>query len=201
MRVLVVDSGVGNVANAVRGLARVGAEVVLTDDPDAVTSARALVLPGVGAFSAAMERLRRLGLDRAIAEAVDRGAAVLGICLGHQLLFERSSEFGSTVGLGLLSGRVEALPRGVRTPHVGWSRVRARGGEELFTGLGPEPWFYFVHSYAAAAAGDCVATVEVGGHAACAAARRGRVFGVQFHPEKSGAAGRRLLRNFLDLAA
>ncbi len=201
MRVHVVDSGVGNVANAVRGLVRVGADAVLTDDPATVAGARALVLPGVGAFPAAMDRLRRRGLDRAVTEAVGRGAAVLGICLGHQILFERSAEFGPNAGLALLAGRVEPLPAGVRTPHMGWSRVTAAPGDPLLAGLGPSPWFYFVHSYAAVPGEDGVATVEVGGHVVCAAARRGRVCGVQFHPEKSGAAGRRLLRNFLEIAA
>ena len=201
MTVLVVDSGVGNIPNAMRGLARAGAEPVLCAEPAPLRTARCIVLPGVGAFAPAMARLRERGLDAALQDAAAAGAAILGICLGHQLLFDASEEFGETAGLGLIPGRVEPLPASARVPHMGWSRIAARCDDPLLAGLGGGAWMFFVHSFAAAPAnGDLVATVRFGVADVCAVARRGRVCGVQFHPEKSGAAGARLLTNFLALA-
>jgi imidazole glycerol-phosphate synthase subunit HisH len=201
VKVLVVDSGVGNIPNAMRGLARAGAAPALSADPDEVRRARTIVLPGVGAFPAAMSRLAELGLDAALREAAAGGAAILGICLGHQLLFDASEEFGETAGLGLIPGRVVPLPPGERTPHMGWSRIRPRGADPLLAGLEGGAWMFFVHSFVALAGEqDTVATVAFAGGEACAAARRGRIRGVQFHPEKSGASGARLLANFLALA-
>jgi imidazole glycerol-phosphate synthase subunit HisH len=201
VNVLVVDSGVGNIPNAMRGLARAGATPVLSADPDEVRRAGAIVLPGVGAFPAAMSRLAERGLAAALREAAAGGAAVLGVCLGHQLLFDASEEFGETAGLGLIPGRVVPLPPGERTPHMGWSRIRTRGADPLLAGLDGGAWMFFVHSFVAQAGEqDTIATVPFAGGEVCAAARRGRICGVQFHPEKSGAAGARLLANFLALA-
>ncbi len=194
-----MDSGVGNIPNAVRGLARAGAEVVLTQDPEVVRSAERLVLPGVGAFPAAMARLTERGLDEAIREAVRRGAPVLGICLGHQLLFEESDEFGPTPGLALLPGRVVPLPAVARVPHMGWAEVAAARPDPLLGGLPGHAWVYFVHSFAAEPENrDLAATVRFGDREVCAAVRSGNVCGVQFHPEKSGATGARILANFLE---
>jgi len=199
VRVVVVDTGVGNVPNAVRGLARAGADVALSADPTAVRAAERVVLPGVGAFPAGMAALRERGLDAAVREAAGRGAAVLGICLGHQLLFESSDEFGRTAGLGLLAGSVTALPPVARVPHMGWSRLEPRRADPLLDGLGGDAWMYFVHSFAAVPTnGDLVASVRFGGAELAAVVRRGRVCGAQFHPEKSGAAGARFLANFLE---
>lgn len=199
--VVVVDSGVGNIPNAVRGVLRAGARVVLSQDADEVATAPIVVLPGVGAFPAAMAELQRRGLDAAVRAAAAAGAAVLGICLGHQLLFEESEEFGPVAGLGLLPGRVTALPAGVRTPHMGWSRLHAQRGDALLAGLGGA-WMYFVHSFVAhPEPGDLLAICDVGGRDVCAVARRGKVCGAQFHPEKSGQMGARFLANFLALAA
>ncbi len=200
MRVAVVDSGVGNVPNAVRGLARAGADVVLAREGGALDGAERVVLPGVGAFPAAMAHLRATGLDAAVRGAAARGVPVLGICLGHQLLFETSDEFGPTRGLGLLPGRVVALPATARVPHTGWSRIAPVRPDPLLAGLEAGAWMYFVHSFVAEpAAPDLLATVPFGGAQVCAAARRGTVRGVQFHPEKSAAAGARLLANFLEI--
>jgi imidazole glycerol-phosphate synthase subunit HisH len=201
MKVVVVDSGVGNIPNAMRGLVRAGAEPVLCAEPENVRTAGCIVLPGVGAFPPAMARLCARGLDEALRDAASAGAAILGICLGHQLLFDASEEFGETPGLGLLPGRVVALPAGERVPHMGWSCIAARRGDPLVAGLDRGAWMFFVHSFAAVPAnGDVVATVAFGTQDVCAIARRGRVCGVQFHPEKSGAAGARLIANFLALA-
>jgi len=198
VKVVVVDSGVGNLPNAVRGLERAGAAVTVTDRPEVVVSARRIVLPGVGAFPAAMGRLRTLELDVALRRAAGAGAAILGICLGHQLLFEASEEHGHTRGLGLLRGQVVRLPEGERVPHMGWCRVEPRRDDPLLRGLASGPWMYFVHSFVAIAdPEEEVATVPFGNSHVCAVARRGRVCGVQFHPEKSGEDGAVLLRNFL----
>jgi glutamine amidotransferase len=196
--VVVVDSGVGNIPNAVRGLQRVGAEVTVSADPEVVVRAERLVLPGVGAFPAAMARLRAGGLDIAIRDAAMRGIPVLGICLGHQLLFEASEEFGDTPGLGLLAGRVVPLPPVARVPHMGWSPLRTAPGDPLVDRL-DGAFVYFVHSFGILDAADAVATVDLGGVPVCAVVRRGGVCGAQFHPEKSGAPGARFLSNFLDL--
>ena len=199
MNVVVVDTGVGNVPNAMRGLARAGAAVTLTADPGVVRDAERIVLPGVGAFPAGMARLRERGLDEAIREAAARGAPVLGICLGHQLLFDSSDEFSLTAGLGLIPGHVAPLPPLARVPHIGWAELEAERDDPLLAGLGRGAWMYFVHSFAAVPAnGDRLASVRFGGAPVAAVVRRGNVCGVQFHPEKSGAAGARLLANFLE---
>jgi len=200
MKVVVVDSGVGNVPNAVRGLQRAGADVAVTAEPADVLRASRVVLPGVGAFPAGMARLVERGLDDAVLRVAERGVPLLGICLGHQLLFDGSEEFGDTPGLGLLPGRVVALPAGGRVPHMGWNRLDIRRADPLLAGLGDGAWMYFVHSFVAVPEdSDLLAGVDFGGTAVCAAARRGNICGVQFHPEKSGPSGARLLANFLEL--
>lgn len=196
--VVVVDSGVGNIPNAMRGLARAGARVTRSSDAHEIARAERLVLPGVGAFPAAMSRLRTRGLDAAIRDAAARGVPVLGICLGHQLLFEASEELGDTRGLGLLAGMVRPLPAVARVPHMGWSPLCGLAADPLLEGVEGES-FYFVHSFAAVDSPATIAQTPFGSVRLCAAARRGNVCGVQFHPEKSGQAGARLLANFLRL--
>lgn len=199
MTVTVVDLGVGNLPNVVRAFSRLGAVVRVSRQMEEVASSPILILPGVGASPPAVQTLTRLGLDRAIRQAVRSGAWLLGICLGHQLLFQQLTEFGSHAGLGLLPGVVKHLPEGLRTPHMGWAQVNpCRPG---FASLA-QRWFFFVHSYAAhPESKDLLATVQHQGHSICAAVWRGRVVGVQFHPEKSGPAGADFLREFLEKAA
>jgi glutamine amidotransferase len=198
VRVTLLDYGVGNTASVRRAFGRLGAEVDFTSDAGRVAAADRIVLPGVGAFAPARERLRGLGLDAALGAAVGRGARLLGLCLGYQLLFEESEEFGVTKGLGFLAGRVVPLRRGVRVPHVGWNSLDIRKSEGLFSGLPEGSYVYFVHSYVPDGAdpADVAATCDHGGPFA-AAAERGNVWGCQFHPEKSSDAGRRILSNFL----
>jgi imidazole glycerol-phosphate synthase subunit HisH len=166
----------------------------VTRDPDAIARAGKIVLPGVGSFSAAMEWLRENNIDEAIGAAVARGAALLGICVGHQVLFDLSQEMGATRGLGLVAGKVTRLQGPLPVPQIGWNRVRGRG--PLFDGIAESSAFYFVNSYAARNSRSEIATADYNG-SFTAAVQQERVFGVQFHPEKSSAAGLRVLRNFV----
>jgi len=200
-RATVIDAGVGNLANLARALAAVGAEAEVTEDPRRVEAARCLLLPGVGAFAPPRERLAASGLEEALRAALDRGAALLGVCVGYQLLFEGSEEFGDTPGLGLLPGWVTALPEGLPRPHIGWNRLHDMADHPLLAGLPAEPHVYFVHGFAPdGVPGEAVLARATHGRAFPAVAGRGRVLGTQFHPEKSGAAGLRILGNFLALA-
>jgi glutamine amidotransferase len=192
-----IDSPVANVANIARALRTAGAELHVTRDAGAIAGAQKLVLPGVGSFIAAMRWLEENRIDAAIREAVARGASLLGICVGHQLLFDLSHEMGTTPGLGLLRGEVHKFDGILPVPQIGWNRVRATegGGPALFDGV-ESGVFYFVNSYAVSNAPDEIARADYGGPFT-AAVQRDRVFGVQFHPEKSSAAGLRVLRNFV----
>ena len=200
----IVDAGVGNLGNLARALEHLGAKPEITDDPARIARARTLLLPGVGAFRPPRERLRG-ALEAALRGALEGGASLLGICVGFQLLFESSSEFAEserpTDGLGLLEGRVVELPRSVMWPHIGWNALRDLRPHPLLQGLAEGDCAYFVHGFApdAVPQADVLATCTHG-RAFAAVAARGRVLGAQFHPEKSGEVGLRLLRNFLAFA-
>ena len=185
-----------------KALEHVGARATIGADPDEARAADGLILPGVGAFPRAMERIRATGLDQLIAERAAAGTPILGICLGLQLLFERSDELGGAAGLGLLPGAVTALDApGLKVPNIGWAPVRWERESRLTAGIATETPFYLVHSYVArAAAEDTLGTAEYGERFVCAA-ERDNVFGVQFHPEKSSAAGLSLLANFAGICA
>jgi glutamine amidotransferase len=198
--IAIVDYGMGNVTSARMALEHVGAQVALTDDPAAIASADGVVLPGVGAFPKAMDELRRRGLFEPVRQY---GGPLLGICLGMQLLFESSTELGGSEGLGLLEGRVESLHgQGVKVPQIGWNDVSWSDGAPLTDGLPERTAMYHVHSFAAhpADSSTVIGTAEYGDRFATAV-RRGNVYGVQFHPEKSSAHGLALLRNFVRLAS
>jgi len=196
---LVIDAGVGNLGNLVRAVERVGGRAGITADPQRVAAARCLLLPGVGAFAPPREAIRG-GVEEALREALDRGACLLGICVGFQILFEEGEEFGATDGLSLLPGRVTRLPETVPVPHIGWNRLHGVAHHPLLNGL-EDRYVYFVHSYAPEGVPDelCLARCTHGRDFA-AVAGRGRVMGTQFHPERSGPAGLRLLSNFLEMA-
>jgi imidazole glycerol-phosphate synthase subunit HisH len=201
MTVLIVDYGMGNLASARRAFEDCGADVSVSDDPASIRTAERLVIPGVGAFAEAMERLQHRGWAAGIQEAVSEGVPVLGICLGMQLLAERGDEGGSSEGLGLIKGSVERMTPSrpdERVPHVGWNEVYPRLGAGLFEGIQPGSDFYFVHSFRFVTTdlSAVLATTPYCGETV-AAIGRGRIFGVQFHPEKSSRAGFRLIRNFL----
>jgi imidazole glycerol-phosphate synthase subunit HisH len=194
---VILDYGMGNLRSVEKAFERVGTEPRITADPEAIGQADGLILPGVGAFPKAMSRIREAGLDRAIDDSVGQGTPLLGICLGLQLLFEQSVEFGGAEGLGLLEGGVVEVPAGGRkVPHIGWAAVQWEQPSPLTDGLRPGEPFYFVHSFVAEPTPEeLIGTAEYGGRFGCVAGR-GNVFGVQFHPEKSSRAGLRLLENF-----
>lgn len=199
MKALLVQSPVANLASIRGALMEAGADVEVSADPGSVERAQRIVLPGVGSFPPAARWLERSGVSDALRRAAANGAAILGICLGHQLLFETSAEGeGSAAGVALLEGEVTRLSDRLPLPLVGWGRV-AFDSDPLFGGIASPAEFYFVHSFRAAPANtsDVVATASYG-ETYPAAVRRGRVCGVQFHPEKSSTAGLRLLSNFLE---
>jgi imidazole glycerol-phosphate synthase subunit HisH len=194
----VVDYGMGNRRSVEKALEHVGARPVLSSDPELLARAPGLVLPGVGAFPRAMENLNRLGLAELLVERVATGTPVLGICLGMQLAFERSEELGGAQGLGIVAGAVVPLQSdGLKLPHIGWNEVAFRPGSPLLAELPDRCAFYHVHSYAPRPADEAdILGTAVYGQEFVTAVRHGSFHGVQFHPEKSSAAGLRMLGNF-----
>lgn len=200
---IVIDAGVGNLGNLERALRFVGAACRVTTDAQRIADARCLVLPGVGAFRPPRDTLRG-AMEEALRQALEGGAWLLGICVGYQLLFERSEEFGATDGLGLLAGTIRRLPDTVPVPHIGWNRLHDERTHPLFDGIPTGSAFYFVHSFAPLAEsceGPSREVLARATHGApfVAVAGRGRVLGTQFHPERSGSAGLRLLANYLEM--
>ncbi len=201
--IAILDYGMGNLRSVEKAFEHVGADVLRTADADAAADAAGLVLPGVGAFPKAMERVRELGFDRLLDARIEQGTPVLGICLGMQLLFERSSELGGAEGLGLLAGTVEPLDApGLKVPHMGWEPMRLEHDSAVTEGIESETPFYFVHTLTPRPAdpADVLGTAVYGERFACAV-ERPPLYGFQFHPEKSSAAGLRLLANFAGVCA
>ena len=201
--IVIVDYGMANLRSVQKAFEREGFAAEVTSDPHRLADARKVVLPGVGAFRDAIAKLRETGLADAILGHIDSGRPFLGICLGLQLLFDRSHEDGVHPGLGLFPGEVVRLkqPPGLKVPQMGWNALRlTRPGCPLFAGLPPDPAVYFVHSYhpAPAAAGLTSAEADYPGPF-CAAVWKDNVYATQFHPEKSQAVGLRMLRNFAEL--
>ena len=198
--IAVVDYGRGNLGSVQQAFARLGLEAVVTEDPRVVDRAEAVVLPGDGAFHDAMDTLGRLGLLDPLREAVAGARPFLGICLGYQLLFTESEEFGHGKGLDVIPGAVRRFPPGLKVPHMGWNQVEHAGDSPLFAGIPSGAHFYFVHSYFPETADPSlqVATCTYGVPFP-AAVSRGALFATQFHPEKSQRWGLRLLENFAAL--
>ena len=199
MGIAIVDYGMGNRRSVVKAFEKVGADVALTGDHDALRAADGLVVPGVGAFPEAMRRLRAEGLDALIRERAEAGTPVIGLCLGVQLLFEASAEHEGETGIGLLPGRVVRLDtRGLKLPHIGWNTVAWTRPSPLTAGLPDPAAFYHVHSFAPEPADDDI-VLGRGDYGApfVSFVERDRVFGAQCHPEKSSATGLRLLGNFV----
>lgn len=210
LEVAVIDYGMGNLLSVQRGFERCGATVEVSSSPEIILSARKVVLPGVGAFGDGMAELRSHGLNDVVREVAARGTPLLGICLGMQMLLEVSEEFGTTAGLGLIPGRVIPVPnmtvdgRQQKIPHIGWNTLVLPSGRESWEGTplqgcAPVDSVYFVHSFMAdpSDTGDRVADCLYGGERISAAIGRKNIFGCQFHPEKSGEIGLKVLKNFL----
>jgi glutamine amidotransferase len=200
--IVVVDYGMGNLRSVQKGFEKVGGRAVISRDPSEIRTAERLVLPGVGAFPECMRNLTRLDLVEPILEFVRSGRPFLGICLGLQLLFDESEEFGPHEGFKLIPGKVKAFDRnmGLKIPHMGWNRVSFRQKAPIFKGIEDGSFFYFVHSYYVAPEdpSDVAAESEYGITFTCAVARE-NIFAVQFHPEKSQDNGLKILSNFTTL--
>ena len=201
--IAVIDYDAGNVQNVLNALRHLGQEAVLTCDPEIIGNADGVILPGVGAFGAAMERLNERGLVPVIREAAESGKPFLGICLGLQLLFSESEEASGVPGLSILPGKIKKIPDapGLKIPHIGWNDLEIRSGSRLFAGIPNHSYVYFVHSYYLEAENpeDVAARTEYGTDIH-AAVEHGKLFACQFHPEKSGEVGLAILRNFTELA-
>ena len=197
-KVAVIDYGIGNLRSAQKALEKVGADAVLTSDPGVIVAADAVVLPGVGAFGACMDALRRSGLEEVVHSVIAEQVPFMGICVGMQMLFDSSEEDPAAKGLGVLAGTVRAIPDDVPRPQMQWNHLALRGRDPMFEGLGMSPWMYFVHSYHGVPVDESVtvATVQYGA-TLNVAFRKGNVFAVQFHPEKSAHDGLALLANFV----
>ena len=201
--VAVVDYGVGNLFSLCSSLAAIGAEAVVTDDPAVLAAADRIILPGVGAFGDAADKLRERGLFDVLRDLAAAGKPLMGICLGMQLLFEKGFEYGEHEGLGLIKGEVrpiaEVIPEDLKIPHIGWNALHFTGEKSpIFRYLDEGDFVYFVHSfYGKNDDGSVIATAEYGAHLT-AAVGRGNVYGCQFHPEKSGNVGLKILKAFCE---
>ena len=201
MNVTLIDYGAGNVPSVERALRRLGAQVETTNVAEKISAAQCLVLPGVGHCAALIAALDAHCLRQPLIDAVGRGAAFLGICLGLQALYESSEEAPTLPGLGLLPGRVTRLPEDVKLPHMGWNTLKGIRATRLLDSVPSGAYFYFAHSFAAPAVGEESAAVSEHGREFIAVLEKENIQAVQFHPEKSGAAGALVLRNFLRAAA
>ena len=193
----IIDYGVGNLRSVEKAFAATGCAAVVSSDEKILRQAERLVLPGVGAFGACMQALTERGFDTLVGERVAKGTPILGVCVGMQMLFEESDEFGRKPGLGLLPGRVRRFAGDLVVPQVGWNQISQRLAHPLFADIADQTFFYFVHSYYCESDNRAIVIGETEyGATYASVVARGNVCGVQFHPEKSQAAGLRLLSNF-----
>ncbi|MGC4018879.1 MAG: imidazole glycerol phosphate synthase subunit HisH [Muricomes sp.] len=202
--IAIIDYDAGNIKSVEKALLFLGQEVLVTGDKDEILKADKVILPGVGAFGDAMENLRKSGLDKVIHQVVAKGTPFMGICLGLQLLFERSDEAPGVSGLGVLKGEILRIPEqeGLKIPHMGWNSLCLENGGRLFEGVPQQSYVYFVHSYYLKAKEETIvkASTEYSAHIH-ASVEKNNVFACQFHPEKSSDVGMQILKNFVDLNA
>jgi glutamine amidotransferase len=200
--IAIIDYGVGNLFSLKSSFAAIGREAAVTSDPEEIRSADRVILPGVGAFRDAAEKLRASGMDRVVREEAAKGKPLLGICLGMQLLFEKSFEYGEHEGLGLLHGEIrpiaERIPSGLKIPQMGWNSLRILRESPLLKNTREGEYVYFVHSYSAVNCEDSLLAVTNYGTALTACVGKDNVYGCQFHPEKSGEVGLRMLKAFCE---
>jgi len=200
--IAIIDYDAGNIKSVEKALQKLGQDVVITSDAETILKADKVVLPGVGAFGDAMDNLKKYNLDKVIYKVVEQGTPFLGICLGLQLLFERSDESKGVEGLGILKGEICRIPdqEGLKIPHMGWNSLHFQNNGRLFQNLRENAYVYFVHSYYLKAEEEEIvkATTEYGAHIH-ASVEKGNVFACQFHPEKSSDVGMQILKNFVEL--
>ena len=200
--IAIIDYGVGNLFSLKSSFAAIGSEAVVTSDPDVIAEADRLILPGVGAFEDAARKLRDTGMADVVRREAASGKPIMGICLGMQLLLDKSYEYGEHEGLGLIHGSVrpisDVIDEGLKIPHIGWNRLIVKKQSPLFKYLNDGDCVYFVHSYYAADCDDVTAVAEYSAELT-ASVEKGNVFGCQFHPEKSGDVGLNILRAFCEL--
>ncbi len=201
--IAIVDYGIGNLFSLKSSLSAIGAEAVVSGDPAEIEKAEKIILPGVGAFGDAAKKLSECGMDKVLLREAEKGKPILGICLGMQLLFEKSLEYGEHQGLGLLKGEIrpigEKIPKGLKIPHIGWNALDfTEKPSKLFRFIQNKDHVYFVHSFAAENCDDSVIATAEYGAPLTAAVEKGNIFGCQFHPEKSGDVGLSILRGFCE---
>lgn len=200
---VIIDYGVGNLFSLVSSLKKIGEEAIVSSDKDIISQADRIILPGVGAFGDAIAKLNESGLSDIIMEEVSKGKPLLGICLGMQLLFERSFEYGENKGLGLIKGEIRALseviPNNLKIPHMGWNGLHFKKKSPIFEGLAEGDEVYFVHSFAGFYCEESLTETAEYGIEVTAAVNNKNIYGVQFHPEKSGEKGLKILKNFCRL--
>ena len=201
--IAIIDYGVGNLFSLKSSLSALGAEVIVTGEQSIIEKAEKIILPGVGAFGDAIDKLRKTGLDKVIIDEVKNGKELLGICLGMQLLFQKSYEYGEHEGLGLINGNIkpiaEVIPKDLKIPHIGWNSLKLTKPEsKIFKYLKDGDFVYFVHSFYGADCDSVIATANYGADLT-AAVSKGNVYGCQFHPEKSGEVGLKILKAFCEV--
>lgn len=201
--IAIVDYGVGNLFSLISSFEKIGADITVTSDPNVIAAADGIILPGVGAFEDAAKKLRDSGLDKVIINEAQSGKKLMGICLGMQMLFEKSYEYGCHNGLGLLKGSIvpmkDNIPSNLKIPHIGWNALHFTKQSDLFKYIKQNDCVYFVHSYYAADCNDSVIATAEYGKELTAAVQKGNVMGCQFHPEKSGEVGLNILRAFCEM--
>ncbi|MBS1791689.1 MAG: imidazole glycerol phosphate synthase subunit HisH [Acidobacteria bacterium] len=200
MSIAIIDYGVGNLRSVEKAFTSQGIDAVVTSDEKLLRSADKLVLPGVGAFKACMDGLKARGFDELVLDAAKAGKPIIGLCVGLQMMFDEGHEFGIHKGLGLMPGRVVKFPDKLRVPHIGWNQVEFKRDHAVFSELPSQTFFYFVHSfYVESADQNCVLGETDYGMRYASICGRGKILGVQFHPEKSQTAGLKLLKNFAEM--
>ncbi len=195
--IAIIDYGVGNLFSLEASLAKIGAKSIVTNDVDTINNATHILLPGVGAFGDAMNLLQQSGMDKVLIDNVGK-KPILGICLGMQLLFDKSYEFGETAGLGIISGEIKKIECDLKVPHMGWNKLEYTNASPILADIGGSKHVYFVHSFYAQTESQYITSVADYGRQITASVQKDSVFGCQFHPEKSGDVGLKILKNFCE---